>query len=43
MKKLEDIKFGKIPLIYIAFPPLGVIFLIKYLSNKLKSKKGEVR
>ena len=41
MKKLEDIKLGKIPLIYIVFPPLGIIMLLKYLINQLNKKKDK--
>jgi len=30
---------GKIPLVYILFPPLGLIMLYKYLYNKFSNKR----
>ena len=38
-KKSVGIKLGKIPLIYIVFPPLGFIMLFKNLLNHLYKKK----
>jgi len=38
MKNIEEIKIGKIPLIYFIFPPLGVIYLLKYFIDKSKKE-----
>ena len=38
-KKSGEIKLGKIPLIYIVFPPLGFIVLFKNLLNYFYKKK----
>jgi len=38
-KKSGEIKLGKIPLIYIVFPPLGFIMLFKNLLKYFYKKK----
>ena len=40
MKKIfEENKLGKIPLIYILFPPLGFFMLIKYFLIQFYKRK----
>ena len=39
-KRPKPLHLGKIPLIALIFPPIGIILLIQYLLNK-KNMKGE--
>lgn len=38
---LLNIHIGKIPLVFILFPPIGLIFLYKYLYKILTKKSKE--
>ena len=39
MKNIDEIKIGKISIIYLIFPPLGVLFLLKLMIDKIKKEK----